>query len=189
MRISGKFLFLCILSLGGCSGGPPLPPAEPVRAPAPEAPAAVPPPQAEKAVPPSAPREQVVHQALALVGVPYRRGGVSPAGFDCSGLVMHVYREALGISLPRNTRAQSETGQVVTTADLAPGDLVFYNTRNRKYSHVGLYLGDGRFVHAPKPGAAVRVESMRSTYWSKRYDGARRISVPSVAAETLPSAH
>jgi cell wall-associated NlpC family hydrolase len=98
--------------------------------------------------------------------------------------VVHVYREALGISLPQNAKAQSEAGTVVAADDLQPGDLVFYNTRHRRYSHVGLYLGEGRFAHAPKPGAAVRVESMSATYWSRRYDGARRIATPGIPAET-----
>jgi cell wall-associated NlpC family hydrolase len=161
-----KLLFLCILSLSACSGEPAVSEIE-------AAPDAV----VSEPVPPPGPRQEIVQQALAAVGVSYRRGGQSPdAGFDCSGLVVHVYREALGVSLPRTAHAQSETGRFVAAADLEPGDLVFYNTRNRKYSHVGLYLGDGRFVHAPKPGAAVRVESMRASYWSRRYDGARRIA-------------
>jgi cell wall-associated NlpC family hydrolase len=125
-------------------------------------------------------REELVQQALAAVGVSYRRGGESPrAGFDCSGLVVHVYKEALGLSLPHNALAQSKVGRPVSAAELQPGDLVFYNTRNRKYSHVGLYLGDGRFVHAPKPGAAVRVERMSVRYWTRRYNGARRIDLSS----------
>ena len=95
--------------------------------------------------------------------------------FDCSGLVAHVYQEAFGIRLPHNTLAQSKVGIPVERRELAPGDLVFYNTLNRPYSHVGIYLGDGRFVHAPKSGAQVRVESMQTRYWAERYNGARRI--------------
>ena len=147
-------------------------------------------PPATQPAPPSAPSpvtpsEELAQQALAAIGVAYRRGGESPgAGFDCSGLVVHVYREALGVTLPHNTLAQSKVGRPVRRGELRPGDLVFYNTRHRKYSHVGLYLGDGRFIHAPKPGASVRVERMSVGYWARRFDGARRIDpqAPPVAA-------
>jgi cell wall-associated NlpC family hydrolase len=172
-----KLLFLCILSLVACSGEPPLPEIPPttVSSPVPASPPAAPP------APPGR-QEVVVQEALAALGVAYRFGGESPdAGFDCSGLVVHVYREALGLSLPHNARAQSRVGRSVPAGDLEPGDLVFYNTRNRRYSHVGLYLGDGRFIHAPKPGAAVRVENMSKAYWSRRYNGARRIAEPDLA--------
>jgi cell wall-associated NlpC family hydrolase len=121
-------------------------------------------------------RTEALLQALNAVGVSYRNGGNSHAdGFDCSGLVAHVYREAWGISLPRTARGQSEYGVAVVRAELQPGDLVFYNTLNSPYSHVGIYLGDGKFVHAPKQGAQVRVERVDSSYWSRRFDGARRI--------------
>src|SRR3989442_2580066 len=99
---------------------------------------------------------EMVFQALAAAGVPYRRGGESPeTGFDCSGLVAHVYREAFGIQLPHNARAQSRMGRRVSLDQLEAGDLVFYNTERRPYSHVGIYLGDDRFIHAPRPRAAV----------------------------------
>ena len=133
------------------------------------------PPQAQR--PPRSP--EMVFQALASAGVPYRRGGDSPEnGFDCSGLVAHVYREAFGIELPHNALAQSRIGRHVTLSQLESGDLVFYNTERRPYSHVGIFLGDNRFIHAPRPGAAVRVENMRGSYWVRRFDGARRISLP-----------
>ena len=120
---------------------------------------------------------EMLFQALASLGVDYRYGGSSPAtGFDCSGLVAHVFREAWGVALPRNTRGQSQAGQPIAQEELEPGDLVFYNTLNRPYSHVGIYIGDGRFIHAPRTGAAVRTESLRSAYWSKRWNGARRIA-------------
>ena len=127
--------------------------------------------------PPRSP--EMVFQALAIAGVPYKRGGDSREnGFDCSGLVTHVYREAFGIQLPHNARAQSRMGKPVTLAQLEAGDLVFYNTERRPYSHVGIFLGDNRFIHAPRPGTAVRVENMRGAYWVRRFDGARRISLP-----------
>ena len=119
-------------------------------------------------------------QALLALGLDYRYGGNSPVtGFDCSGLVAHVYREAWGIKLPHNTLAQSESGVAVSLSELQAGDLVFYDTLKRPYSHVGIYLGDGRFVHAPKSGARVRVESLQSAYWAQRFSGARRIEPPS----------
>ena len=132
------------------------------------------------AAPPQSQRSPgMVFQALASAGVPYRRGGDSPEnGFDCSGLVAHVYKEAFGIQLPHNALAQSRMGRHVTLSQLEAGDLVFYNTERRPYSHVGIFLGDNRFIHAPRPGAAVRVENMSGAYWVRRFDGARRISLP-----------
>jgi cell wall-associated NlpC family hydrolase len=119
---------------------------------------------------------ELMFQVLTSLGIDYQNGGRSPkSGFDCSGLVTHVYQEAFGIRLPHNTLAQSKVGIPVERRELAPGDLVFYNTLNRPYSHVGIYLGDGRFVHAPKSGAQVRVESMQTRYWAERFNGARRI--------------
>jgi hypothetical protein len=93
-------------------------------------------------------------------------------------LVAHVFLEAYNIRLPHNARAQSEFGVPVSVSQLEPGDLLFYNTLNRPFSHVGIYLGDDRFVHAPKSGSSVRVESLRTSYWSSRFDGARRINPP-----------
>jgi cell wall-associated NlpC family hydrolase len=113
------------------------------------------------------------------VGIQYRYGGRSPeTGFDCSGLITYVFERAWGVLLPPGTHALSKVGAAVQLDDLQPGDLVFYNTRNRPYSHVGIYLGDGRFVHAPRPGARVRVESLKTSYWSTRFDGARRLDPP-----------
>lgn len=121
-------------------------------------------------------RAEALLQTLLALGVDYRWGGGSPeSGFDCSGLVAHVFREAYGIELPHNARAQSEFGVRVSLAELRAGDLVFYNTLDRPFSHVGIYLGDGRFVHAPKTGAQVRVEPIDGAYWMRRFDGARRI--------------
>lgn len=126
-------------------------------------------------------RAEALLQALLALGLDYRYGGnSSETGFDCSGLVAHVFREAYGIRLPQNARAQSEYGVRVSLAELRAGDLLFYNTLNRPFSHVGIYLGDGRFVHAPKTGAQVRVEPIRGSYWMKRFDGARRIQSASL---------
>jgi cell wall-associated NlpC family hydrolase len=109
----------------------------------------------------------------------YRYGGNSPdTGFDCSGLVTHVFEQAWGVAVPRGTEAQSTVGRPVKLRELAPGDLVFYDTRGRPYSHVGIYLGDGNFVHAPRPGQRVRIESVNNPYWRTRFNGARRIDPP-----------
>ena len=125
-------------------------------------------------------RERPLIQALQVLGVKYRLGGRTPeTGLDCSGLVAHVFERAWGILLPPGTEALSKVGQpVARLKELEPGDLVFYNTRNRPHSHVGIYLGDGRFVHAPRPGAKVRVESLQTPYWRERFDGARRLDPP-----------
>lgn len=113
--------------------------------------------------------------AFALVGSPYAAGGASPeAGFDCSGLVAYVYARALHLALPRNTFDLARAGVAVSAPQ--PGDLVFYNTQARPFSHVGIYLGESRFVHAPSTGGAVRIEDMRLAYWAKRFDGARRVA-------------
>lgn len=121
----------------------------------------------------------VAMQALTHLGVPYRSGGLSPrTGFDCSGLVVYAYRVGAGLALPRNALDLSRRGEPVAREDLMPGDLVFYNTQQRAYSHVGIYLGEGRFIHAPSSGGEVRVESLHAGYWARRYDGARRILVP-----------
>lgn len=120
----------------------------------------------------------MLFRVLSSIGVDYKYGGSSHAtGFDCSGLVAHVFREGYGVTLPRNTYGQSQAGRPVAAEEMQPGDLVFYNTLDRPFSHVGIYLGDGRFIHAPKTGAAVRIESLKSGYWAKRWNGARRIPV------------
>ena len=121
--------------------------------------------------------QELVVRALSFVGVNYRHGGETPeTGFDCSGLVRHVYRESLGLLLPRTSRDISRVGESVHRDALQPGDLVFFNTLRRGFSHVGIYLGEDRFVHAPAKGGEVRIEDMRKAYWVKRFNGARRIA-------------
>ncbi|WP_153132669.1 C40 family peptidase [Dechloromonas hortensis] len=120
--------------------------------------------------------QDVILQGLKLVGVRYRLGGNDESsGLDCSGFVRLVFKDSIGASLPRTAQEMSEVGQRVDTSQLKPGDLVFFNTMRRTFSHVGIYLGDNHFMHAPRTGAEVRVESMESSYWVKRYNGARRI--------------
>lgn len=127
-------------------------------------------------------RAAAAREALIKVGIHYRYGGSSPEqGFDCSGLVAHVFERAWGIALPRRTDEQRSIGRAVKKrADLQPGDLVFYNTRNRPFSHVGIYLGDGIFVHAPRRGQRVRLENVDNPYWRARFDGARRLDPPAL---------
>jgi hypothetical protein len=130
------------------------------------------------------PASQVVLEALALLGVPYRWGGDDPSrGLDCSGLVRHVFR-SVGLDLPRQSEAIARFGAQVARHALETGDLVFFNTRGRRYSHVGIYIGDGRFVHAPARRGQVRVEEMDNRYWQARFNGARRLqaSMQAVAA-------
>lgn len=118
-----------------------------------------------------------IGEALDLIGIRYKRGGSSPeTGFDCSGFVGHVFREGLGLYLPRSSREISKAGETIDKTELKPGDLVFFNTMRRAFSHVGIYLGDNRFVHAPRTGGKVRIEDMSDRYWAKRYNGARRIA-------------
>lgn len=123
-------------------------------------------------------RTEVLAVALAYVGVPYRRGGSDYAdGVDCSGFVQVAFRDALGVRLPRTASEQAEATRPIDPAALAAGDLVFFNTLGRPYSHVGIYVGQGRFVHSPRAGARVRLERMDSAYWRNRFDGARRIDL------------
>jgi cell wall-associated NlpC family hydrolase len=97
---------------------------------------------------------------------------------DCSGLIQHIFKEAWGKNLPRTAAEISHAGTKVDKNDLQPGDLVFYNTLKRGFSHVGIYLGDHKFIHAPSSGGEVRIESMDIDYWKKRFNGGRRISDP-----------
>jgi cell wall-associated NlpC family hydrolase len=120
-------------------------------------------------------REAVLF-ALTLIGTPYRNGGTTPqSGFDCSGFVWYVYRQAASLALPRSANELGRAGQPVSADELRPGDLVFYNTLGSEFSHVGIYIGGDRFVHAPSSGGNVSIVSMRNAYWAQRYSGARRI--------------
>ena len=122
--------------------------------------------------------QDAIDQAMDLLGIRYRRGGSTPeAGFDCSGFVSHVFREGLGLILPRSSKEMSRTGQEIARDELRPGDLVFFNTMRHAFSHVGIYLGDNQFVHAPRSGGRVRIEDLRDRYWTKRFNGARRIDL------------
>jgi cell wall-associated NlpC family hydrolase len=120
---------------------------------------------------------QVVVAALNFLELPYRRGGSSAdLGFDCSGFTQHVYALTLGLALPRRAEQQAVGAGLLAVArdELLPGDLVFFNTQQRAFSHVGIYVGDGRFINAPRSGAEIRIERLAVAYWDSRFDGARR---------------
>jgi cell wall-associated NlpC family hydrolase len=122
---------------------------------------------------------ELVLSAINMIGIRYKYGGNAPeSGLDCSGLVRYVFKEVLGRDLPRTSEEISRVGEQVDAKDLQPGDLVFYNTLRRGFSHVGIYLGDNKFIHAPSAGGSVRIESMDISYWKQRFNGARRISEP-----------
>lgn len=131
----------------------------------------------------------LVIAAMNFVGVPYQRGGSSfETGFDCSGFTRHIFGLTLGLALPRRVddQASAEGLVSVSQAELRPGDLVFFNTLKRTFSHVGIYVGDGRFIHAPRSGSEVRIENMRYAYWSQRFTGARRVAEAQLAPESAP---
>ena len=123
---------------------------------------------------------ELVVGAMGFLGVPYRRGGNSvESGFDCSGFVKAIYAQTIGLVLPRSAAQQAAATQTIDKSELRPGDLVFFNTMRHAFSHVGIYVGNGKFIHSPRPGAEVRVEDMGLAYWSRRYDGARRVQTGS----------
>jgi len=164
MIAARRLLLLTVAAwAAGCATGPEQPPGH----------------RSRSAVPlrPEAAREAAV-LAVSLVGVPYRYGGASPdSGFDCSGLVWYVYRQAAGLALPRNTVELERGCWPVAQHEIQLGDLVFYDTLGRAFSHVGIYVGDRRFVHAPSRGGAVQIVSMRNAYWARRFSGARRVAI------------
>ncbi|TDK25009.1 peptidoglycan endopeptidase [Luteimonas aestuarii] len=121
--------------------------------------------------------QRMLRGALSLLGTPYRWGGTSPdGGFDCSGLVNYVFRTTLGIELPRVSRDMARDGERVERTALSAGDLVFFSRRGRTIDHVGIYLGEGRFVHAPRTGKDVMVSELDTGYWSQRFMQARRVA-------------
>jgi NlpC/P60 family len=123
----------------------------------------------------------LVLTAMNFIGVRYRLGGTSAeTGFDCSGFTRHIFERSIGLLLPRRADEQANAPGLlrIDQNDLRPGDLVFFNTLRRTFSHVGIYIGDGKFIHSPRSGSSVRVEDMRMEYWQQRFNGARRAPVP-----------
>jgi len=129
---------------------------------------------------------ELVIQAMGLLGVPYKSGGNSEEkGFDCSGFVRYMYEKSVGLVLPRRAEEQAKVTEEISRSELKPGDLVFFNTLKRTFSHVGIYVGDGKFIHAPRPGKAVRVDDMREAYWQQRFNGARRVQAGKLQNEPV----
>ena len=154
-------------------------------------------PQAQSAAPdgtsaatPAADGSDVVLTALALIGVPYLFASDDPErGFDCSGLVRHAFRASLHLELPRSAEQMAARGVPIRAEQLRAGDLVFFNTLGRRHSHVGIYIGDRQFVHAPTARGAVRIDLMDAVYWRSRFDGARRVLAPPATAGAPEVAH
>ena len=130
--------------------------------------------------------QDLASTALDLIGIRYKWGGNTPeSGLDCSGLVRYVFQQVTGVTLPRTAKDMSHLGKEVGLKDLQPGDLVFFNTRRFAFSHVGIYLGDNQFVHAPRRGRDVEVATLESGFWQTRFNGARRLA--GVLPSLLPS--
>lgn len=132
----------------------------------------------------------LVISAMNFIGVRYRRGGnTADEGFDCSGFTRHIFQQALGLVLPRSADEQAHALGVhsIARSELRPGDLVFFNTLKRTFSHVGIYVGEGKFIHSPRPGGQVRLEDMHQRYWDSRFTGARRVDALA-AVERAPAA-
>lgn len=135
-------------------------------------------PASSEASAPSSLAQELALRALGFIGVRYKWGGFRPdTGFDCSGLVVYVYQQITGRLLPRTTYDMARAGETIDSTELQPGDLVFFNTLRRPYSHVGIYLGDSRFIHAPSRGGKVEIVSMENRYWQSRFNGARRLPI------------
>ena len=129
---------------------------------------------------------ELVFNAMGFMGVPYKWGGnTAETGFDCSGFVRSMYQQTIGLLLPRRAEQQAAATEQIAKADLRPGDLVFFNTMRRAFSHVGIYIGNGKFIHAPKAGSHVRVDNLGGSYWERRFDGARRVAA---GQSSIPSA-
>lgn len=129
----------------------------------------------------------LVVNAMGYLGVPYKRGGNGVSGFDCSGFVRAMYENTLGLVLPHNAKAQAAVTEKIDRSELQPGDLVFYNTLRKTFSHVGIYIGNGKFIHSPRTGGEVRIENMSDTYWVKRFNGARRVNPDTSVSSTEAS--
>lgn len=120
-------------------------------------------------------RQRVIDTARALLGTPYQYGGTTPKGFDCTGYVRYVFQQAAGLSLPRTSIDQIQAGEPLHPRRAQPGDLVYFRIGGKKDLHLGIYLGEGRFIHAPSSGGVVNVQSMETEYWRTRFLGARRV--------------
>ncbi|MBY0445984.1 MAG: C40 family peptidase [Burkholderiales bacterium] len=128
-----------------------------------------------EAKPDYAPAQDMLLQAMSLIGVKYKWGGATPeAGLDCSGFVRYVFQNSMNIALPHNALGMAQSGASINKEELKPGDLVFFNTLGRTFSHVGIYMGDNRFIHSPRAGKSVEITNLNQSYWTSRFNGARR---------------
>lgn len=170
---------LVLLSLAACSSAPPNVARSRGVSPSGNDALRTMPPGSPRFVDHSIGREEISIQAMSLVGIPYRWGGNTPeSGFDCSGLVRYVVERAAEVDLPRTTADISRRGESIQPDEIAPGDLIFFNTTGRPHSHVGIYVGKLRFVNAPSTGGTVRLDYLTNPYWSKHFDGIRRVAPP-----------
>ena len=172
MRLKLLIIFSLLTTLVGCAGTPDQSGgAFPVAAPGSEALL-----DPRTASPLSPTNNEVIFRAFSLIGTPYRDGGSSPdTGFDCSGLINYVYREAAGVSLPRTTAGLNALKDKAPDKALVPGDLVLFAMSGRRVDHAGIYVGEGRFLHAPSSGGKVRVDELHASYWQSTFMGARRV--------------
>ena len=123
--------------------------------------------------------QKLLGKAMQLIGVKYRFGGTNPeTGLDCSGYVQYVYNSSVCVNLPRTASEQARIGERIATSEVRPGDMVFFNTRGFNNSHVGIYVGNGMFVHAPNSRSRVRFDSLESGYWKTKFTGVRRVNNP-----------
>ena len=120
--------------------------------------------------------DQLIASAMGLIGVAYRFSGTSPtSGMDCSGFMQYIFRKTLQVNLPRTAAEQARMGSQVNRSNLQPGDMVFFNTAGSRISHVGMYIGNNRFIHAPRTGKSIEITSMSNKYWNSKYVTARRV--------------
>ncbi|MEH6566529.1 MAG: C40 family peptidase [Halopseudomonas sp.] len=165
-------MLILMALLAGCSSAPRTPPERPVATDV-----RTPLPQITRSDSSEILGNDIVFQAFSLIGTPYRYGGTSPdTGFDCSGLIQYVYREAAGVSLPRTTAGLTSmrTAKPSESA-LVPGDLVLFAMNGGRVNHAGIYIGEGRFLHAPSTGGSVRVDELGDNFWQRSFKGARRV--------------
>lgn len=153
---------LVAVMLVGCAGAPPSKPA-----------VSIPVTHTLQAATPA--QTQVLKVAQSLLGTPYEYGGITPKGFDCSGFIYYVYHTAAGVELPRETQGLSQIGQPIDVADLRPADIIYFKIDKSLSPHVGIYLGNGQFIHAPSANGQVNIQNLTSEYWNSRYQGARRV--------------
>ena len=180
-KITAALLLACVM---GCSIAQEKPASQPATKTQPAAPLADPK-VGEGVNASSSSITSMIDTTLSYLGVRYRWGGNGPSagGFDCSGLIKKVFGDSLGMNLPRTAAQIARLGEKIGRQDLQPGDLVFFNTLHQTFSHVGIYLGENKFIHAPTTGSTVRIDNITQSYWNQRFTGARRLLVQDAEAD------